>query len=231
VRNYLTRGAVGGVVLAIGGLAAAVFGGREVCRRSTFFRVRQVEVVGAAHLGVDTVLAALALEPTASICDGLGAAEERVATVPGVAEVQVGRRLPGAVRVRVVEERAVAFVPGAEGLAAVDVEGRTLAFDPALAPLDLPIAETADTSLLAVLDRVQRVDPALARQITEARLIRKVVVLDVGGGQVVFDRAATPPVIQAVSLVAADLDARGRAWRQLDARYEGQVVVRLREGE
>lgn len=226
MKRRLTLWAVGGVAAAVG-LGALVLGGREVCQRSAFFRVRQVEVVGAAHLGVDTILSALGLDSVASVCDGLGPAEARVAAIPGVVEARVGRRLPGSVRVRVVEQRAIAFVPGTKGLVPVDIEGRALAFDPALAPLDLPIAEAADTGLLAVLDRIQRVDPALARQITEARLVRKAAVFDVGEGRVVLDPAATPPVIRAVSLVAADLDARGRAWHLIDGRFDGQVVVQI----
>ena len=216
-------------LVAVGAVAVLV-GSRSLCRRSGFFRVRQVEVVGAAHLRVDTLLAALALAPTASVCDDLEAAEGRVASIAGVAGVRVGRRLPGTIELEVVEDRAVAFVPGRAGLHAVDVSGRALAFDPALAPLDLPIAATADAALLGVLDRVQRVDPALAQQVTEARLIQTAAVLQLGQARVVFDPEATAPVIRAVSLVAADLESRGRAWRELDARFEGQVVVRLREG-
>jgi len=230
VRRRRVFAALGVVGLVAGGVVGVVAGGREVCRRAEFFRVRRVEVVGAAHLRVDTLLAALALAPTASACDDLGAAEERVRTIAGVAEVRVGRRLPGTVQLRVVEEHPVAFVPGKRGLDAVDVTGRPLAFDPALAPLDLPIAASPDSALLGVLDRIQRVDPALARQVTEARLVRMAAVLQLGSARVVFDPGATPPVIRAVSLVAADLETRGRAWRELDARFEGQVVVRLREG-
>lgn len=230
MRGGRALAALGVTGLVAGGVVGVLAGGRAVCRRSAFFRVRQVEVVGAAHLRVDTLLAALALAPTASTCDDLRAAEERVAAIAGVAEVEVDRRLPGTVRLRVVEERAVAFVPGKRGLDAVDITGRTLAFDPALAPLDLPIAATADSSLLAVLDRIQRVDPALGRQVTEARLVRMAAVLQLGSARVVFGPEATPPVIHAVSLVAADLETRGRAWRELDARFDGQVVVRLREG-
>jgi len=227
-RRALT--ALGVAALVVGGVVGATAGGKALCRRSGFFQVRQVEVAGAAHLRVDTLLSALGLAPRASACDDLDGAEERVASIAGVAEAHVGRRLPGTVVLHVVEERAVAFVPGPKGLDAVDVGGRVLAFDPALAPLDLPIATTADSALLSVLDRVQRVDPALAQQVTEARLVHSSAVLQLGGARVVFDPEATPPVIRAVSLVAQDLEMRGRTWRELDARFDGQIVVRLREG-
>lgn len=203
---------------------------RATCRAAGFFRVRQIEVTGASHLGVDTVLAALALDTAASVCDDLTAVEGRLAAVPGVAGVSVGRRLPGTITVRVREVAPVAFVPRARGLAVVDREGRELPYDPTLAPLDLPVAAEAEPALLSVLARIQAVEPALADQITEARLTRQAAILELADTRLLLPPEASDEVIRAVALVSADLEARGRAYRELDARFAGQVVVRTAGG-
>jgi hypothetical protein len=109
----------------------------------------------------------------------------------------------------------------------VDASGRPLPFDPARAGLDLPIVASADSGVVGVLALIQSVEPTLFQSITGARgLPRGDVLLDVGSRQVVVRRDAGPEVIRAVTLVAQDLEARGRPYRELDARFAGQVVVR-----
>jgi cell division septal protein FtsQ len=144
----------------------------------------------------------------------------------------VARRLPGALRVVVREVEPVAFVPGPRGLAVVDALGRALPFDPSRSELDLPIAATADSGVLAVLALIQSVDATLYQDITAARRMsgegRGDVMLEWGPRRVLLRRDAGPEVIQAVVLVAQDLAAKARPYGELDARYAGQVVVRRR---
>jgi hypothetical protein len=206
----------------------------SVLRRLTFFRVRQVEVVGVKNLDPDAVLAALRLPPQASVFDDTRLLADRVRGLAGVADARVARRLPAALKVIVREVEPVALVPGAGGLIAVDAGGRSLPFDPVRTAgggggLDLPIAQVADSGIVQVLARIQAFDPVLFHDIDTARRFggaRGDVILELGSHRVLLARDAGPEVVQAVVLVARDLAAKARRYAELDARYAGQVVVR-----
>ena len=232
MRRHLPR-----LVVGAGALAVALWlGTPALLRRLAFFRVRQVELVGVQHLPPEAVLAALRLPAGASVFEDTRRLADRVEGLPGVALARVVRRLPAALKVIVREEEPVAFVPGLRGeaggggLAVVDARGRVLPFDPARTGLDLPLAATADSGVLAVLALIQSVDPALFQEITAARRLgsRGDVVLEWGPRLVLLRRDAGPEVIQAVVLVAQDLALKARPYTELDARYAGQVVVRRR---
>jgi cell division septal protein FtsQ len=198
-------------------------------RRLTFFRVRQVELVGIRYLDADQVLAALRLSPRASVFDDTHMLVDRLRGLVGIAEVAVVRRPPGSLKVIVREVEPVALVANARGaLTVVDGDGRTLPFE--LVSLDLPVVQAADSSVVDVLARVQVFDPALFQAIDAARRIDtdQDVVLELGNRRVLLARDAGPEVIQAVVLVARDLEARKRSYAELDARFAGQVVVRRR---
>jgi hypothetical protein len=112
---------------------------------------------------------------------------------------------------------------------AVDAAGRPLPFDPARSGLDLPIAASGDSGVVAVLALIQSVDPALFHTITGARTFtRGGVLLEIGPHRVLVGRDAGPEVIRAVVLVSQDLAGKRRAYVELDARFAGQVVVRRR---
>jgi cell division septal protein FtsQ len=214
------------------GAAALWVGTPVLLRHLAFFRVRQVELVGVQHLAPDAVLNALRLPDNASVFDDTRRLADRVEGVAGVAAARVVRRVPGALKVLVTEVTPVAFVPGprAGGLTVVDAHGRVLPYDPSRSGLDLPIAATADSGVLAVLAVIQSVDAALFQDITAARRSgsRGDVLLEWGTHRVLVRRDAGPEVIQAVVLVAQDLAARARPYTELDARYAGQIVVRRR---
>ena len=216
------------VAIAVVLLVAAWFGGPSLLRRLAFFRVRQIELVGVRNLSPDAVIAALRLPPSASVWDDRRVIDRRERGLAGVADARVVRRLPGALKVLVREVTPVAFVAGQRGLAVVDAAARVLPFDPARSALDLPIAASADTTVIAVLARVQETDPALFREVTAARRARGAVLLELGARRVLLRSDAGPEVIRGVVLVQQDLEARGRPYEELDARYAGQVVVRRR---
>jgi cell division septal protein FtsQ len=203
-----------------------------VLRRLSFFRVRQVELVGVRNLTPDAVIAALRLGPGASVFSDTRLLADRVRGLAGVADARVVRRLPAMLTVEVREVEPAALAPGprgSRGLVVVDATGRPLPYDPARGGLDLPVVANADSGVVSVLALVQAVDPALYQSITGARTIThggRAVVLEIGSRRVVVDRDAGPEVIRAVTLVAQDLAAKGLAYRELDARYAGQVVVR-----
>lgn len=204
-------------------------------RRVAFFRVRQVELVGIRYLDADQVLAALQLSPRASVFDDTEVLVDRLRALDGIADVAVTRRPPASLKVVVRETEPVALVANARGaLTVVDAVARPLPFE--LVSLDLPVVQTGekgDSSVVAVLARIQAVDPALFQTIDAARLTggeNRDVVLELGRHRVLLTSDAGPEVIQSVVLVARDLAAKARPYAELDARYAGQIVVRRRPG-
>jgi POTRA domain, FtsQ-type len=215
---------LGGATIALGWLSAPL-----VLRHLALFRVRQVELVGVRRLVPDAVIQALRLEPAVSVFSDTRVLADRVRGLAGVAEARVVRHLPATLTVEVREVEPAALAPGPHGrrLVAVDASGRPLPFDPARSGLDLPIVASADSGVFGVLALIQSVEPTLFQAITGARgLARGDVLLELGSRRVVVGRDAGPEVIRAVTLVAQDLEARGRPYRELDARFAGQVVVR-----
>jgi len=223
-----------GVRFVAGGVAALAlwFGSPAVLRHLTIFQVRQIELVGVKRLPPDAVIAALRLPAEASVFTDTRLLADRVRGLAGVAAARVERRLPSALAIEIREVEPAALVAGGPqsgALVAVDAAGRALPFDPARTGLDLPIAASADRGVVGVLALIQSVDPALFQTITSARgLARGDVLLELGPRRVLLGRDAGPEVIRAVVLVAQDLDAQGRRYVELDARFAGQVVVRQR---
>ena len=201
-------------------------------RRIAFFRVRQVELVGIRYLDADQVLAALRLAPQASVYDDTDMLAERLRGLDGVADAVVSRRPPGSLKVIVREIEPVALLMNGRGaLEPVDADGRALPYD--LTGLDLPVVPAADSAVVRVLARVQAFDPALFQTIDAARRTPSLrgggaVLLELGAHRVLLGNDAGPEVIEAVVLVARDLAARRRSYAELDARFDGQIVVRRR---
>jgi len=201
-------------------------------RRIAFFRVRQVELVGIRYLDADQVLAALRLAPQASVYDDTDMLAERLRGLDGVADAVVSRRPPGSLKVIVREIEPVALrMNGRGALEPVDADGRALPYD--LTGLDLPVVPAADSAVVGVLARVQAFDPALFQTIDAARRTPSLrgggaVLLELGAHRVLLGNDAGPEVIEAVVLVARDLAARRRSYAELDARFDGQIVVRRR---
>lgn len=204
----------------------------RLLRHAGFFRVRQIELVGVRYSAPAALIGALRLAPGASVFDDPDVLATRLRALPGIADARVVRRLPGALKVIVREVEPVALVPGADGgpLTVVDAEGHALPYDPSRAPVDLPVAASADSELVGMLALVQSVDPTLFEEITAARASRGDVVLQLGARRVLVEDDAGPEIIRAVVLVANDLATRSRPYAELDARYAGQIVVRRTAG-
>jgi len=223
-RRRALGGLIGATLVTLAWLAAPL-----ALRPLSVFRVRQLELVGVRNLAPDAVIAALRLEPGASVFGDTRLLADRVRSLAGVAEARVVRHLPAALTVELREVEPAALTPGPHGtrLVAVDGAGHALPFDPARSGLDLPIAASGDSGVAGVLALIQSVDPALFQAITAARRVaRGDVLLEVGSRRVKVRRDAGPEVIRAVVLVAQDLAARGRSYVELDARFAGQVIVR-----
>ena len=171
---------------------------------------------------------ALALSKDANVFDDFGKAEANIRALPGLDEVEIGRRIPGTLRVAVVEAEPVALSPKGDRLVLLDTSARTLPFDPARAAPDLPVVGEPDSVLTAVLGRVRSADGELFDRISSASRSREDVVLDLGEWRLWLRPDAETEVMRTVVDVERDLARRGWTYRELDARFEGQIIVRGR---
>jgi cell division septal protein FtsQ len=217
------------LVAVVALVAGAPLWGPLVLRQFRFFAVRRIEVVGTRYLAPSAIVAALGLGADASVWSDEGAMVRRLRALPGIEDVKVWRRLPGTLCVEVVEVEPVALAEGPAGLVPVTGDGRPLPYDPATAPVDAPVVERAEPTLVAALAAVRATDLGLFGDIASARAAVG------GGGEVVLEldegrlRLATPvdpAVVHAVTAVRQDLKVRGQAWEELDGRFRGWVVVR-----
>jgi hypothetical protein len=223
---WLRRTALGGFVVAV---ALAWWWVPLALRPVAFFGVRRVDVTGTRYLTPEAVVRAMALRPSASVFDDAHVLEGRLMQTGALMRVRVRRRLPATLAVEIVEKEPVALAESPAGLVPLARDGRALPYDLARAPVDAPIVAAADGPLLEALGRIQAADVGLFGDVVSARARGGEVVLDVsqgGGGRVRLDETVDPEVVHAVSAVRRDLRVRGIAWRELDGRFKGWVVVR-----
>ena len=213
---------LGGLVLGL----ALWFGLPHVLSGLSYFRVRRVEIAGLQYLDPAKVIDALKLGPTASVFDDPAPLARRVYAMPGVASVDVGRRLPGTLEVAVAETPPVALASRGDGLALLDARGRVLPYDPLRSAPDLPIAANGDAVVTGVLARVRDADPDLFARIGTAWRVGPDVVLEVGGRRLWFGAQVSAEDIRAVMAVEQALARTGRTYQELDGRFAGQVIVR-----
>lgn len=215
------------LLVALGVVAVGLmgFGGFRLLRTLAFFRIRRVELVGGRYLTAAEVARALAIPRNQSIFDGTGALLARVRALPGVADAQLGRRLPGTVRVVIREAEPVALAERAGELVLLDAAGRIMPFDPTRPAADLPLAEP-DPAVAGLLARVRDADPAFYQRIERAVRARPDVAIEVAAGRILFRAGASSDEIRDVSLVADLLAKQGRRWRELDGRFLPHVIIR-----
>jgi cell division septal protein FtsQ len=208
---------------AVGALVLLPLGLRQV----GFFRLRQVELVGLEYLSPGDVLDRLRLEPDRNVFDPLDDVAARAESIPGVLAVDVDRRLPGTLRFTLVEEPPVAFARGAHGLVPLDASSRPLPYDPARAGFDVPVVERPDSGLTRMLDLIRQIDPALFGEIDGVRRGRgESVILELGDRRVWLEATVSAHDIRELETVRRHLDRQGVPYRELDARFDGWVVVR-----
>lgn len=215
----------------LGGVTALMFllsvGGPLLLRRSSFFRVRRVDVLGARYLSGPEVVRAMRLAPKASLFDPLEGIQDAVVAIPGVRRATVSRRWPGTLVVRVDEFEPVALTPRRGTLALMDGRGRVLPFDPTRAPADLPVAE-ADARVARLVARIKELEPGLFRAIVAAEGRQDDVVLQAGDRSFLLRADAGPAQIRALAAARDDLGRKGWKYRELDARFTDRVFVRGR---
>ncbi len=218
-----------------------------------FFQLRNIRVEGTRYMDPRQVALRMRADTLQSIWDDTEVLARRIASHPQVASVDIDRRLPGTLIVRITEIAPVALVPGRNGLDAVDSLGRVLPVDPSRTPIDLPVAASGDTSLLGLLGRLRSEQAFLFSRISDASRA--------GTGEIVLyltvqpTPVATAPVLDSLTAarpaqqprilrvrvpvgvsvqrlsdifpVEIDLARRKAMVAELDLRYRDQVIARL----
>lgn len=196
-------------------------------RHVDFFRVRQVELEGLRYLAPGRVVEALELERDQNLFDPLGGVESRAEALDGVVSARIERRLPGTLRVTIVETPAIAFAAGTDGLVPLDGEGKPLPYDPAATGLDLPVVRRADPALLGTLARIRAADSSLYQTIDAASAGRGgTITLELGSRRLLVRALPAEAELRAIGVVQRHLTATSRPYVELDASYAGWVIVR-----
>lgn len=149
------------VVVLIGAVAAVVW-------FTPALSVDSVRVVGAALVTPDEVRAAAGIRPGTPLARvDVTAVDRRVAALPPVRRVRVGRDLPGTVVIRITERTAAAVVERPDGLWLIDASGVVYAPSgsatrPAgLALLKIPAPAAGDPTTRAALTVLRALPPQL----------------------------------------------------------------------
>jgi len=214
------------------------------------FRIERVEIAGTVYVTPDELLELAAIEPTASVWSDGMMWEERVRSHPLVREARVRRTGMQDIEIRVTEVLPLAFVAGSTlVLVPVDENGVVLPLDPAAYALDLPVLR-GDASLedgrvegvgardaLRALAALQEYDSAFFGQISEIRALEsgylEIELVEAGKtGKVLLPTSDPVRGLRLVELAlghASDLGASDLGVATADARFEGQVVLSLRE--
>lgn len=217
------------LLLAAGLLALVVglYAGFRLVKTLAFFHVRRIELVGGTYLTPADIAGAIALPARASIFDPTAPSLARVRRMAGVRDARIARRLPGTLRVTIREAEAIALGERNGRLVLLDARGGILPFDPTSPAADLPLAET-DAAVAGLLARVRETDADLFAGIDRGSRIKQDVVLEMGGGRVIFRADATGDEIRDLALIKDWLARDGTSWRELDARFTARIVVRGR---
>ena len=227
------------LVLAAALVASPVWGPRALSRLD-FFHVRTVEFDGVRFAKAAELVQRLRIDTTQSVWQSLDTLMARIAEHPMVRSAQVERDLPGTLRVHVIERVPVALVPSHGMLRPADATGALLPIDPAIVSLDIPVAFSADSALLAALDGLRENAPAIYARISASRRIgADELRFTLTGGSV----GAAGPAMQNVLLVRTSADVTVARFKdilpveadlarnhlravELDLRFRDQVIAR-----
>jgi cell division protein FtsQ len=212
--------------------------GPMLLRRLSFFRVRRVEVAGVRYVEPREILDRLRIDTMASVWDDTEPLVARVSGHPLIRDVEIERRLPGTLVVRLVEHAPVALVATPNGFRAFDERGVALPIDPTVTDVNAPIMARVDTALLRFLADARLGAPGLYARLSEVRREPTVAgsTLRASGGDVVLVldsvpvRAAPDITLERltdIELVERDLARRRLRPVELDLRYRDQVIARL----
>jgi cell division protein FtsQ len=219
-------------------LLLAPLWGPMLLRELSFFRVRRVEVAGVRYIEPREILDRLQIDTMASVWDDTDPLVARVTGHPLVRDVEIDRKLPGTLVVRLVEHAPVALVETPNGFRAFDERGVALPIDPTVTDVNAPIMARVDTAMLRLLGDARLGAPALYARLSEVRREPASTgpTLRSSGGDVVLVLDSVPvrapPDITLqrltdIELVERDLARRRLRPVELDLRYRDQVIARL----
>lgn len=205
---------------------------------SNLFTLTVVEVEGAESLNPDAIRQMSGLMPGESLLSlDLDAVATRLAQDARLAQVQVTRRWPHTVRIRITERRPVALVAVGEGWLAVDRGGILFPADPDWvgrlpvltgvdpgeglpgSPLDEPVPELLALltgSGLALFPRLAEIH--LAEDGAVDLVLRDPVRVRLG------PLATAPAKLPILKAILDDLSARGAQASEIDLRLEAPVI-------
>jgi cell division septal protein FtsQ len=233
-------------------LAPASWLARRAASRMEFFQLRSVAVEGTRYLSPDVVVERLAVDTSRSVWDDTEPLAEKLRSMPQVSEVEIRRRLPGTLVVRIRENLPVALAPSPRGFEAVDSVGVVLPIDLVRNDVDLPIANQRDRAILSLLTETRSRNPMLYYRISEITRdgrdgfiltlgpsggVRRAVSFSDSAGADFVMRPATLKVRASLGVsvtrltdifpVESDLMRRRANVAELDLRYRDQVIARL----
>jgi cell division protein FtsQ len=209
----------------------------ELRRKWKYFHLRSVSVEGIRYLKLETVMDRLKVDTLRSVWDDTDELATRLRSLNQVADVEIDRKLPGTLIVRIKENLPVAWAPSPRGLEAVDSAGVVLPIDPTVEQVDLPIANQRDKSVLSLLASLRGGNPMLFRRVNEISrdgpdgVVMTMSPLDGAPGypnlHVRAPVGVSPARLADIFPVESDLARRRANVAELDLRYRDQVIARL----
>jgi len=216
----------GALLLATAAVGSPWWGPRALSQLD-FFHVRRVEFDGIRYSRAADLVRALGVDTTQSVWQSLPDLARRIAAHPLVAAAGVERRLPGTLVVHVVEREPIALVLSQGVLRPTDVSGAILPIDPARVPMDVPVASSADSALLHLLDGLRVEAPTLYARVTQAQRVNSNELrVFLGSVMVRMTPDVTVSRFKDILPVEADLARNGLRAVELDLRFRDQVIAR-----
>ncbi len=215
------------LLVVVSGVVGSPWWGPRALATLDFFHVRRVEFEGVRYTRAAELMTVLDVDTLQSVWQPLEPLSQRVATHALVTAAEVTRRLPSTLVVRVTEREPVALVQVRGRLQPTDGSGHALPIDPARVALDVPIASSADSTLMHLLDGLRQSEPTLYARVTSAARSGQSELQFVLGDITV---RTTPDVTVArlkdILPVETDLARNGLRAVELDLRFRDQVIAR-----
>ena len=215
------------VLLAMGLLLSTPWTAPPLLAHLEYFRLKRIDFEGVQYARVNELRAMTGVDSSWSIWNDLDTVAVAVSRHPMIASATVERRFPSSLVVKLTERVPVAHVMVKGVLVPMDADGRQLPIDPARTPIDVPVAHTADSSLLHTLDELRQLAPSLFARIASARRVaRDHLLFDFDEFVVRTRDDVTVGRFRDILPVEADLARNGLRATELDLRFQDQVIVR-----
>jgi cell division protein FtsQ len=214
-----------------------------ILARSSVFEVRQIKVAGNGSLSQEQIISVSGINPGENIFKlDTKSSAEKLRGIPLIKSVEISRKLPSAVEIRVEERRARALLPVEGGFIQVDGEGVCLQKGD-IASSQLPVVTGVKSSVPAPGGQVK--SEALGRALTvvmgfPAGLLPMLSEVNVDGDHVIaytMDgiqcRLGTATDIQqkgeVLVKVLDELKVKGKRIEYVDLSHTGSPVVKYVE--